>query len=341
MSGFFGADVAELRSLARTVEGGSEQLAAIRALLSQSIGQSAWDGPDGADFTAAWHSRLAPGLQRASERLATATETLKRNADEQDQASQDGSGSSSSSNATPASFGTGSGSGDSPTTTSDGQYTIGPPSRPDIAWDEDFEYDSKDPGPGDYASAAAWKARLAGAGVLRPDLDDAMDAYGHYWDNNGDPFEFDYEEAVREDSHVADNVDGEITRAQAAAEELIKSGQSIFEFTGAPTASSAYPTTENWTKTIGAYQQWSSADVAVDGDKVTMTVTVHAEDRYNFNAGQSDIASGQPDDANGRFTELGWAKPFDSSGSVTRTVTWTVGDPTSGQISEPEKPSER
>lgn len=103
--------------------------------------------------------------------------------------------------------------------------------------------------------------------------------------------------------------------------------------TGDASASSAYPVTENWQKTIGGYQQWSSADVKVDGDQVTTEIVVHAEDHYNVNRGQADIASGAPDDANGRFTELGWAKPFDSSGSVRRTVTWTLGAPESALVS--------
>ena len=63
-----------------------------------------------------------------------------------------------------------------------------------------------------------------------------------------------------------------------------------------------------------------------NGDAVTMTVTVHAEDRYNFNSGSADIATGLPDNANGRFEEIGWAKPFDTSGELTRTVTWKLGE---------------
>ena len=47
---------------------------------------------------------------------------------------------------------------------------------------------------------------------------------------------------------------------------------------------------------------------------------------YNFNPGQSDIASGTPDAVNGRFAELGWAKEFKTSGSLTQTVTWNVKD---------------
>ena len=88
-----------------------------------------------------------------------------------------------------------------------------------------------------------------------------------------------------------------------------------------------YPTTENWQKALGDHKLWSSADVRVDGDRVTMTVTVHAADHYDFNRDASDIATGEPDDENGRFAELGWAKGFDTSGQTTRTVTWTLGDP--------------
>ncbi|WP_149203304.1 hypothetical protein [Actinotalea subterranea] len=68
-------------------------------------------------------------------------------------------------------------------------------------------------------------------------------------------------------------------------------------------------------------------EMTVEGTTVTMTVTVHAEDHYSFNRGQADIASGAPDDANGRFTEVGWAKPFPTSGGLTRTITWQVGSP--------------
>lgn len=61
-------------------------------------------------------------------------------------------------------------------------------------------------------------------------------------------------------------------------------------------------------------------------ENVTMEITVRGEDRYNFNGGQNDIVTGAPDNENGRFTEIGWAKPFDTHGSLTRTVTWQLGD---------------
>ncbi|MFE5023485.1 hypothetical protein ACFRAO_09260 [Streptomyces sp. NPDC056656] len=61
------------------------------------------------------------------------------------------------------------------------------------------------------------------------------------------------------------------------------------------------------------------------GNKFTMKVTVHALDQYDFNAGAADIASGSPDSENGRLAVLGWAHPYLSRGTVTRNVTWTLG----------------
>jgi hypothetical protein len=100
-------------------------------------------------------------------------------------------------------------------------------------------------------------------------------------------------------------------------------GRTSFSFTRDAASAGPYP--ENWQKTLGAHQVWSSGHVTIDGDRATMTVTVHAEDRYNFNRGDADIASGAPDNENGRFAELGWAKSFDVSGGVTRTVSWDLG----------------
>lgn len=208
-----------------------------------------------------------------------------------------------------------------------GEYVVGPPRRPDIPWDEDFVYGSASPGWRDYLSAAKWKAQAEGAGLVRADLDDGLAAYWHYWDNTGEPFAFDYEEAYAEDDGVRATIEAEIARAQAGADRLIAEQGAQFSITGGPNPSGTYPQTENWQKAIGGHQVWSSADIEVANGRATMTITVHAEDYYNFNRGQSDIASNASDDENGRFAEVGWAKGYPQSGSVTRTVSWTVGDP--------------
>jgi hypothetical protein len=56
-----------------------------------------------------------------------------------------------------------------------------------------------------------------------------------------------------------------------------------------------------------------------------MTMTVHAEDRYNFNPGAADIATGTPDGANGRFEQTGLAHQYTNSGSLEREVSWSQG----------------
>lgn len=207
-----------------------------------------------------------------------------------------------------------------------GEYVVGPATRPEIEWDEDFVYDSKGSTWTDHLNKVKWQTKAEGAAVVRQDLDDALAAYWHYWDNNGKHFTFDYEEAYREDHRVKLTVDAEIGRAQAGAESLINSGRTSFSMTGGANNADFYPETENWQKAIGGHKVWSSAEVTVKGNTATMTVVVHGEDYYNFNRGQSDIASGAQDDENGRFTEIGWAKPFEQSGTVTKTMTWELGE---------------
>lgn len=210
----------------------------------------------------------------------------------------------------------------------DPHFVIGPPTKPHIEWDEDFIYGSKDSTVGDWFSWQEWQMKLKAAQLGKPSWDDATRMYDHYLDNTGTAVEFDYEEAYKEDGGVRSAVDNEIARAQQGAEELIGAGHTDFSMTGDATQTSEadYPETENWQKAIGGHQQWSSADVSVEGNTVTMTVTVHGEDHYNFNRDQNDIGSGTPDEENGRFTEIGWAKPFDSHGTVTRTLTWELGE---------------
>jgi hypothetical protein len=219
--------------------------------------------------------------------------------------------------------------------TEDGHYQIGPPETPEIDRDDDFEYNSEDAGLRDFAKKAEWLAKLRAAQLTMPDLDDATEFYEHYWDNDGEPREWDYEEAYSEDSGIRAGVDTEIARAQAAAEELIRNGHTEFPMTGQATnvASEHYPVTENWQKTVGGYQVWSSSNVRVDGNTVTMEITVQGEDRYNFNRGESDIATGTADEENGHFTEIGWAQPFNTSGELTRTVTWQLGDAGNADVS--------
>jgi hypothetical protein len=224
-------------------------------------------------------------------------------------------------------------------------FVIGPPTRPRFEWDPDFPGDPDDaPTLRDHANWRRWGAMLQAGRHLRPGLDDAVALYRHYRGGTGEPLRVDYEEGYREDRHIRQTVDAQIRSAQQHADELARGrGPGSFSITGDAASAGAivsaiageetYPTeTENWRKTLGGYQVWTSAEVEVDGDRATMRVTVNTEDHYNFNDGDADLDTGLPDDDNVRFAQLGWAKGFDVSGSVTRTVTWTLGDPGS----EPE-----
>ncbi len=217
--------------------------------------------------------------------------------------------------------------GSDATVTKHGHYKIGNPEKPHIKFDEDFKYDSKDPNLGDHLSKAKWLAILRGAQIAGA-LPDGTAMYDHYWQNTGEPKKFNYEKAYKEDGGVRAGVDREIARAQIAAEELIRAGNTDFSMTGQASGvpKKYYPKTENWQKTIGDYQVWSHGRVHVEGNTVTMEITVNGEDRWNFNRGARDIGSGAADNENGRFTEIGWAKPFDTHGSLTRTVTWQLGE---------------
>ncbi|OLR91424.1 WXG100 family type VII secretion target [Actinokineospora bangkokensis] len=223
--------------------------------------------------------------------------------------------------------------------TADGEYHTGKPQKPEITYDEDFAYDTEDPTLADHVAKAKWLAQLRGAQLLGY-LPDGTATYEHYWSNTGTPMELDYAKAYREDSGIRASVDTEVARAARAAEELIAGGQRDFSMTGGAHPISHQPQTENWQKAIGGHQLWSHGDVRVEGNRVTMEVTVEAEDRYNFNRGQADIATGAPDDANGRFTEVGWAKPFDTHGTITKTITWELGNPPAG-LSDDPTPSDR
>ncbi len=231
-----------------------------------------------------------------------------------------------------------------PLVSPDGRYKIGAPERPDLKHDDTFVYNSKESGFSDWLAKAKWKGQLFGGEMFRSDLDDATALYRHYWDNDGKPIAFDYSEAYREDKNIKGAVDKEISQAAAAADLFARAGNKNFQITGKPTTvgvDSPGPDTENWTKTVGNYQQWSNANVRVEGNRVYMDVSVNAQDYYNFDNGKADIATGAPDSANGRFAEIGWAKPFESHGNVTRTVSWELGhpptSPDSAGTSEPER----
>ncbi len=199
-------------------------------------------------------------------------------------------------------------------------------------YDMDFTYNPNAKASfSDYANWLKWGTFLNGGTVLDSDeLQDALKCYAHYRYGNGEDLEIDYEKAYREDAAIRSAVDGYVYDTQLAVEEMIRQGKRPpFQITSElmPVGNPHYPQTENWQKTIGAHQVWISADVSVnDNGEIVMNTTIHEIDRYNFNAGAQDIATGAKDYENGRFEELGWAKSFNTKGSMNMNVTWRPGE---------------
>lgn len=209
-----------------------------------------------------------------------------------------------------------------PYTTSQGFSTIEPDRT--IEWDDDFPYGSKagQATQEDYDNWRKWKVmQLAAAGVLQHY--DSADFYGHFRENTGTPKTFDYEKAYRDDAAIRNYVNTDLNASLQAANEAVMAGQTDVTLYS-PKHSVPNPATENWQRTIGGHTMYTNTAVKVEGD--TATVTVYARDKWNFNRGEHDSGSGTPDAVNGRFEELGWGKSFQSSGGVTRTYTWKVGE---------------
>lgn len=211
-----------------------------------------------------------------------------------------------------------------PFTTSGGFSTVEPDRT--IEWDDDFKHGSKagQDTPEDWANWYKWELYRQGAGWVLLHSD-SYDFYGHFRENTGTPKTFDYEKAYRDDAAIRNYVNTDLNASLQAANEAVMAGQTDVTLYS-PKHSVPNPATENWQRTIGGHTMYTDTDVTVRGDTVTATVTVYARDKWNFDRGKSDSGSGTPDAVNGRFEELGWGKSFETSGSVTRTYTWKVGE---------------
>jgi hypothetical protein len=219
-------------------------------------------------------------------------------------------------------------------------YKLGKPQRPLIQHDNGFldKFSPRAPNLEDYAKLAKWKAMLEGGEALRPDLTDALGAYRHFLEGKGKPRQFSYERYVMGDISGKTTLRNAILDIQKGAMNLwtkMLKGQNLssFQLTGSAISCGGssplfpYPATENWQKAIGGHVIWLIGTVTVtknrnDLPQFYMTMTLHAEDRYNFNPGAADIATGIPDADNGIFEITGLAHQYDHFSELTRKVQW-------------------
>jgi hypothetical protein len=197
---------------------------------------------------------------------------------------------------------------------------------------------SREAGVGDYLSYTWWGAKLAGSYVFRWGsaswtLYDANKAYYHFRNGEGSKYYFNLSKYFENDAS------GQITKANAidiakeSASILLPHAGSIpmvsqgFSGGSGDDARFPYPATENWQKAIGAYNFWMNAEVKAEEVNgflhYTMTLTFNAEDKYNFNPGQEDIATGTPDSANGNFELTSLGHQFMQYGLYTEVIKWT------------------
>ncbi|MHC8609101.1 C2 family cysteine protease [Paenarthrobacter ureafaciens] len=97
MPGFYGADIQQLRALAKTMARHSDTMNALSKELGQLIASAPWDGRDAVQFRQAWEAEHRPMLHRTASTLQAQSKELERNADQQDKSSAASTGSGDSS----------------------------------------------------------------------------------------------------------------------------------------------------------------------------------------------------------------------------------------------------
>jgi hypothetical protein len=207
----------------------------------------------------------------------------------------------------------------------------------------------------DQLNQVRWAQRIDGIPIPFRDeddtarrLSDGIEAYRHFLEGKGADRNFSYEKFVNDDASGKTILNNAIADTQRGAEDLynqmiakdpsLKGKPITFNVTsGAITVGGSdaypYPATENWQKAIGGHPIWNSATVTVtppatEGGKpqFSMRYTLHAEDRYNFNPGQADIATGVPDATRGKLEQTGLAHQYTQYATLSRDVSWTQGN---------------
>lgn len=221
------------------------------------------------------------------------------------------------------------------------------PTVPPTQDDRDF-YDSE-------RNKVKWAKRAIAAGIdklpftpHRLDLHDGIDAYQHFLEGDGRDRTFSYEKFVKEDKAGRTILNNATNDMQKGVEDLYNQmiardpslrGKAItFNVTGGAISAGSsnrfpYADTENWQKALGGHAIWTSATVTVHPPatpggrpEFSMRMTLHAEDRYNFNPDQHDIATGAPDALRGRLETVGLAHQYMNYATLERDVRWTQGN---------------
>lgn len=85
--GFFGADIAQLRTLSKSLGQSGNRLKTVESTVNALVQTAAWKGKDGETFRSEWGSSLRPMLNSAAATLHSQSQVLLTQANEQERAS--------------------------------------------------------------------------------------------------------------------------------------------------------------------------------------------------------------------------------------------------------------
>jgi hypothetical protein len=90
--GIYGADIAQLRSLSKSIGQSGTSLLGVEATVNSVVGSAVWKGADGERFRSEWSASLRPMLRKAGDSLRDQAKSLLVHADEQAKTSSGSSG---------------------------------------------------------------------------------------------------------------------------------------------------------------------------------------------------------------------------------------------------------
>lgn len=90
--GIYGADIAQLRSLSKSIGQSGSSLQRIEATVNSVVASAVWKGADGERFRSEWSSSLRPLLRKSSDSLRDQAKSLLAHADEQEKTSSGSTG---------------------------------------------------------------------------------------------------------------------------------------------------------------------------------------------------------------------------------------------------------
>lgn len=230
-----------------------------------------------------------------------------------------------------------------------GRYVLGPPKRPPIKHDNGFldKYPKREPTMADRRQLAKWIGMLEAAEMLCTpltgsyiahcggNLSDANAAYRHFLFGDGTDRTIDYDRFLHDDpagkillSRLTDDFE---YHAAAIGKDRIRFSVTSESYTVSNLVAgfSVAPQTANWQKTIGSHYVWISANISASSSKGKIyydaDLTIHMEDRYNFNPGQQDSKTGIADAENGMLELSGLGKQYTTYGTSKRHLKWEAG----------------